>query len=127
MNRDVLAKNIVVADAQMRRFAMIFQILRGVADDAAGVEFILRADFGDAGEMNVRPDDAMRAEFHALVNHGERPDFGGRVQLCFRMNNGGRMNHVGLDCCILASLNRVFFDATGFHSRVKITLMPSSA
>ena len=45
MNRDVFAENIVVADAQPRRLVLVFQILRRVADDAAGVKSVARADF----------------------------------------------------------------------------------
>ena len=89
MHRDVFAENIVVADAQPRRFALVFQILRRVADDAAGVKLIVRADFCFARQINMRPDNAMRAKFHARVNHGIRPDLDRRVQLRFRMDDGG--------------------------------------
>jgi len=94
MHRDVFAENIMVADAHTRRFAVVFQILRRVADDAAGVKNVVRADLGDAGEIDVRSDDAVRAEFHVRVNHGIRPDVDGGVQFRLRMNDGGRMNHL---------------------------------
>ena len=76
MHRDVFAENIVVADAQPRRLVLVFQILRRVADDAAGVKLVVRADRRHAREINVRPDDAVRAQLHAFVNHGIRPDAG---------------------------------------------------
>ena len=57
-----------------RRLVLVFQILRRVADDAARVELILRPILVIAREINVRPDDAMRAQLHARVNHGIRPD-----------------------------------------------------
>jgi hypothetical protein len=94
MDGGVLAENIVVADAETRGFVFVFQILRRVADDAAGVELVVRADFRLARQINVRPDGAMRAEFHARVNHGERRDADGRVQFRLRMDDGGWMNHL---------------------------------
>ena len=93
MHRDMFAEDIVGADAQTRRFVLVFQILRRIADDAPGVEFIVRTDFGDASQINVWPDDAMHAEFHARANHGIWPDAGGRIQPGLRMNDGGRMDH----------------------------------
>ena len=62
MHRDVFTENVIVANSQSRRLVLVFQILRSVADDAAGVEFIMRTDFCDAGQINMRPDDAMRAD-----------------------------------------------------------------
>jgi len=46
VHRDVFAENIVLADAQPRRFSFVFQVLRRVADDAAGVKNIARANAG---------------------------------------------------------------------------------
>ena len=77
VNGDVLAENVVVADAQARRLVPVFQILRRVADDTARVKRIVRADGRQAREINVRPDDAVRAQLHAFVNHGIRPDANG--------------------------------------------------
>src|ERR1017187_3963756 len=74
VKRDVLAKNIVVADAQPRQLAFVFQILGRVPDDATGVKMVVRANFRFAGQINVRPDDAIRAQFDAGINHGIRPD-----------------------------------------------------
>ena len=93
MHCDMLAENIVVADAHARRFGFIFQILRHVADHAARVKLIVRTNLRDAGQINVRPHDAMRAEFYTRVNHGIRADADGRVQLRLRMDDGRRMNH----------------------------------
>jgi hypothetical protein len=38
MNGDVFAEHVVIADAQARRLTLVFQILRRVADDTAGVK-----------------------------------------------------------------------------------------
>ena len=95
MNGDVFAKDIVVADAGARGRAVVLQILRRITDDAARVELILGSDSQQAREINMRPDDAASAEFHASVNDRIRPDLHGRIELCFRRNDCGRMNHAG--------------------------------
>ena len=64
-----------------------------VTNDTAGVKLIVRANRRQSREINVRPDAAVRAQFHAFVNHGIRPDANGRIQFGLRMNNGGWMNH----------------------------------
>ena len=74
MHGDVLAKNVVVANAHPRRRTVIFQILRRVADDAACVKPVVRANGRQSGEINVRPDNAMRAQLHPFVNDGIRAD-----------------------------------------------------
>ncbi len=43
MNRNMFAKDISFADAEFCWLAFVFQILRGVADDATGVKMIIRA------------------------------------------------------------------------------------
>ena len=83
----------MIADAQPRRLAFVFQVLRLVTDDTAGMKRIVRADGRQSREINVRPDDAVRAQLHAFVDHGIRPDANGRIQPGFRMNDGGWMNH----------------------------------
>ena len=93
MNRDVFAENILVANPQPCRFALVFQILWRVADDAARVEPVAGANGRQPGEIHMRPDDAVRAQLDASVNHGIRPDLNRRVQFCLRMNDGRRMNH----------------------------------
>ena len=47
-----------------RRLILVFQILRRVADDAAGVKLIVRANLRHACQINMRPDHAVRAQFH---------------------------------------------------------------
>ena len=74
--------------------AVVLQILRRVADDAAGVKPVVRADRRQPGEVNVRPDDALRPDFHAFVDDGVGSDLDGGIQLRFRVNDGGWMNHV---------------------------------
>ena len=81
----MFAEAVVVADAQPRRLALVFQVHRLVTNDTAGVKPIVRANRRQSREINVRPDDAVRAQLHASVNHGIRPDANGRIQ--FRLSD----------------------------------------
>src|SRR4051812_50095137 len=90
----MLPNDIVIADTQTRQRAAEFQIHRRVTDDTTGVKAVVRANDRDAGEVNVRPDDAVRADFHAFVNHDIRPDANRGIQPGFRMNDGGWVNYV---------------------------------
>ena len=93
MHRGAFAHQIVVAHAQFGRFILVFDILRGLAHDAPGVKAVVGADARMAGQINVRPDAAARPHGNMPVDHGVRPDLNARVQLRFRMNYGGGMNH----------------------------------
>ena len=93
MNCDVFAENIAVADVQSRRFILVFQVLRRVADDAARVEPVAGANRRQPSKINVRSDGTVRAQLDASVNHGIRPDLNGCVQFRLWMNDGRRMNH----------------------------------
>ena len=95
MDGNMFAEDVVVSDAQPRRLVLVFQILWRVANHATGMELVVRANRRQSGEINVRPDDAIRAKDDALVNDGIRSDPDRRIQLCFWMNDGGWMNHFG--------------------------------
>src|SRR6185312_11288245 len=95
MHGAVFAENIFVADADARGRAVVFQILRRVANDATGVKIIFGPNGGDAGKIDVRPDDTARADFDGFVDDSVRADGDAGVHLRFRMNDGGRMNHRG--------------------------------
>ena len=82
VHRDMFAKNVVVADAQTRRLALVFQVLRRLANHAAGVEGVVRAGGRVSSQMRVRPDAAIRAKHHMLVNDRARTDADGRIELC---------------------------------------------
>jgi len=90
---DVLAKDIMLADAQPRWRATKFQIHWRIADDTARVEVVVRANRRGTGEVNVRPDDAVRADFHPFIDHSVRTDANGGIQPGFRMNHGSWMDH----------------------------------
>ena len=74
MHREMFAEHVVITNAQPRRLALVFQILRCIADDAARVKTIAHAYRRQSRQINVRPDNAIRAQLDALVNHGMRPD-----------------------------------------------------
>ena len=93
MYRDVFAKNVVVADGQPRRFILVFQILRCVADDRTGVKFVVGPDPRRACQVNLRSDHATVAQFHAGVNYGMWPDAHIRAKFRLRMDDGCWMNH----------------------------------
>ena len=93
MHRHVLAKDVVVADPQPGGLPVVFQVLRRFADHAAGIKAVLRADGRQAGQIDLRADDTVRADLHAFINDGVRPDLDRRVQLRPGMNDGGWMNH----------------------------------
>ena len=106
MHSDVLAKDVVVADAQARRFAFELEVLRRLANDAPRKEMVVRADGGLSGQIDVGSDHAVRPCFHTLINHSTRPDANGGVELCFWMYDGGRMNHLVV-CIVAADVSRL--------------------
>jgi hypothetical protein len=97
---EMFAEDILIPDAQSRRRSVILQILGRIADHATGVEFVLRANRGHAGDVNMRSDDAARSDFHRFINHSVGPDLDGGVQFRFRMNNSRWMNHRLRKCVI---------------------------
>ena len=93
MDGDAFAKDVALADEEAGRAAFIFDILGGVADDAAGVEKVVGADGGVAGEIGVGADAAARAEGNMGVDDGIGEDLDGGIELGFRTNDGRWMDH----------------------------------
>jgi len=93
MHSAVFPENIVIPDSHPGWRAIVFQILRSIANNAAGMKLIVSADRRDTRDIHVRPDHAMRAELHGFVNHGVRPHANRGIQFRFRMNYCGGMNH----------------------------------
>src|ERR1017187_5717479 len=104
MRSDVLAENVVIADAQSCGRILVLEVLGRVTDDAARMKFIVRADRRQAREIDVRSDDALRSSFYALADDGIGPDCDGRIQLRSRMSNGSGVDH---GAAILARRHRV--------------------
>lgn len=93
VHREVFAKDIAVADAQARRFAFVFQILRIVADDTTGMELVARADLGDTRNVNMRADHALGADLNRFVDDGVGTDPDGGIDFGLRVNDRCGMNH----------------------------------
>ncbi len=93
IHRHVFAEHIAVANADPRRFTSILQVLRLIANHTACVETVPRPDCRLAGEVDVRPDDTLGAQGHMFIDDRIRPDRRRRVDLSFRMNDSGGMNH----------------------------------
>ena len=65
---DVFAEQVSFADDEAGRSVAVFHVLRRIADDAAGVESVFRADRRVAGEVNVRAKLAAGPEHDVLVD-----------------------------------------------------------
>ena len=65
----------------------------GLADDAAGVETILRPDGRVTGQINVRPDAAARPQRHVAMNDRKGADLDRGIQLGARADDGRGMDH----------------------------------
>lgn len=89
----MFAEGVSVADAEARGFAFVFKVLRGVADDGAGMEDVVGAGMGEAGEVSVRADLAAGAEDDAVVDDGERADFDIGGEFRAWMDDGGGVDH----------------------------------
>jgi len=94
VNRYMLAKDVMFADAQARGLPFVFEVLGRVADHAAGVKFIMGADGDGPGQMDVWPDPAMRTETNVLVDDHVRPNHNRGIELGFGVDDGGGVNHV---------------------------------
>ena len=95
---DKFAERIVIANFQISRFALVFQVLGLLADGAVSVEFVFHAGFRRPAECDVMLDPAVWAEHHIGANYAIRPDDRSRADLCARINDRGLMNlHVAHD------------------------------
>jgi len=93
VNGDVFAEEVSVADDEPGRLAAVLQVLRRVADDAAGVEPVFRADRGVAGEVHMRAKLAAGTERDVFVDDRVRADPDTFVQLRAGVDDGGGVDH----------------------------------
>jgi len=90
-NRAVLTNGISVADLQARIFALIFLVLRIVADRCELINMIVLADSGRAvyhdmafhfrsgTDFNLITDNRIRSDIDVIGDHGSVGDYRGRV------------------------------------------------
>ena len=90
---DVLAEDVVVADDEAGWLVLIFQVLRHVADDAAGVEAVPRADGRVPREVRVRAHHAARPERHVRLNHSVGAHLHISGEPCGGGDDSGGMEH----------------------------------
>ena len=93
MDRDVFAKNVIAADAESGRVVLVFEVLWGFADHAAGVKAVHRSDFGVAGKVNVWANHAVCSEADVRIDDDIRADFASGIELGGRVDDRGRVNH----------------------------------
>src|SRR4051812_15137348 len=98
MDADMFAEDVAIADAEPGGIVLILEVLGRIADDATGMKPVAAADLGVTRQMDMRPNNTIRAQFHGFVDDSIRPDLDGGGQFRFRMNDGGRMDHAAEGC-----------------------------
>ena len=89
----VLAEHVPIPDPQLGGLARVFQVLWGLADDAAREKPVVRANAAQSGRVHVGTNVALGAQFDPFINDGIRPDPDRAVQLRLGMHNGSGVNH----------------------------------
>src|SRR6516225_7154832 len=97
---DVFSKAVVIADLQVCRGTIIFEVLWSFPDAAATEKLVVRADAGPAGDVRMRTNPTPGSHFHFPVDHsiGTNPDR--RIELRAWRDNSRRMNHAFQACLI---------------------------
>src|SRR5262249_6714657 len=75
MDGGVFADDVVVADLDRGAFTLVFEVLRGVADDGAGVNDVSLAHGDRAKEVGARTDDAVVAQDDVAFEISKSTDF----------------------------------------------------
>src|SRR5437879_3616474 len=73
-DRDEFPECILIADFQISRFTLIFQVLRLLTDRAGGVKFVLRAGAHRSAKRDVLLQPTIGAEHHVRPDHAIWPD-----------------------------------------------------
>ena len=92
MDGDVFPKNVVITNSQACRFAVVFDILRGVADDRTSVELVALANGGLPGEMDMGGEGAVGTQRDSSVDDCVWPDYGSLMYVGSGVNDGGWVN-----------------------------------
>ena len=89
---DEFAKCILVADFEISRLALVFQVLGLLADRAIGVKFIPRAGRHRPAKRDVMLQPAIRAEDDSGRDDAIRPDDRAGADFRLRIDDGGRVD-----------------------------------
>lgn len=93
MNGKMFPEDVPCADFQAGRFISVFQILRGIANDAAGVKHVSLPHRGMSGNVHLRSYAALGADFHMGVDDRVRTDLDAGIEFGIGVNDGGGVNH----------------------------------
>src|SRR5207253_11212172 len=111
------AKRIVIADFQISRLALIFQVLRLLTDRAGGIKLIARTGAHRSAKRDVMLEPAVWAEHDVGSDYAIRPDDRAHTDFRTGINDRGRMNlRVAHACQHLTSILSPSFNGRGGKS-----------
>ena len=93
MDRDMLANHIVLTDHHAGRLPGNLICRWQIADDAPGMDFRSGANLRLTGQIGVRSNGALLANFHRRINDGERANGRSISDLGARINDRRGVNH----------------------------------
>ena len=65
----IFTKNVMGTEAKTGGFVLVFEILRGIADDTTGVELIMAPHGEVACQVDVRSDGALFTDLDMFIHH----------------------------------------------------------
>jgi hypothetical protein len=92
MDGGKFAEGVALADFEMGRLALVFQVLRLEADGRVRKKFIPRANFARPFDRRVMTDLAALAQFNVRADDGVGSDLHAAAETGFGINDGGGMN-----------------------------------
>ena len=94
IDRNVFAQRAAFADAHAGRFARIFQILRGCAEDSPVKHVRVLTDGNPAVNVHARFQDNVLPNLRTGIHNAPRADDGCFVNFCLRAHKCGRVYHI---------------------------------
>ena len=95
MDGDVLAEDVVVADFEARRFAVVFHVLRRFAEHDAAVDGVITAHVQRTKQVSARTNDAAGPQMNLALDDHVGADLDVVVDLGLRGDQGGGVNAGG--------------------------------
>src|ERR1700722_7355053 len=90
----VLAKHVAVAYLESGRLALVFLVLRGIAEGGELENVVVGGDRGRGVDDNMRTNNRAGADLHVGTDNGERSNSDVRSELRLRRNNRSRVDHL---------------------------------